>query len=255
MKRMTIIILSVVFIFAKISFAASGWQFGLMVPVGMSLGFYNVSFTDAVPDDYKKSYKTDSGTLGFDAGANIFAGYAVSDGDVGISLLLDLGYSHDSFGLSGSYKENDVEKKKKEYYTFENLSIGILPKFHYQNFAFGLGLGVKLPLYLTHSMELTSGNTTTKTDGYYDFNNIKNIIKNPVITYVKLTFDYSIYVHDKAAILLGAYLGTDFGIDLRGNDGYYDNAQASWVTTVDSRNLASFDLGIQIGLKLGENLF
>ncbi len=244
MKRITII-LSIIFIFAKMSFAASGWQFGLMVPIGLSLGFYNVSFANTVTEDYKKNYKKDSGTVGFDAGVNIYGGYAVSDGDIGISLLLDLGYSHDSFGLSGSYKENNIDYKKKEYYTFENLSIGILPKFHYDNFAFGLGIGVKLPMYLTHSMELTSGNTTTKTDGVYDFNNIKNVMKNSVITYVKLTFDYSLYVHDNIALLLGAYIGTDFGIDLRGAE----------LVMVDSRNLASFDLGIQLGMKIGENLF
>ena len=239
MKRITII-LSIIFIFAKMSFAASGWQFGFMVPIGMSLGFYNVSFGNTATEDYKKNYKKDSGTVGFDAGVNIYGGYAVSDGDIGISLLLDLGYSHDSFGLSGSYKENNIDYKKKEYYTFENFSIGILPKFHYQNFAFGLGIGVKLPLYLTHSMELTSGNTTTKTDGVYDFNNIKNVMKNSVITYVKL-----LYVHDNIALLLGAYIGTDFGIDLRGAE----------LVMVDSRNLASFDLGLQLGMKFGEDLF
>ncbi|OEJ16182.1 hypothetical protein BFL38_12135 [Brachyspira hampsonii] len=244
MKKITII-LSIIFIFAKISFAASGWQFGVMVPIGMSLGFYNVSFANTATEDYKKNYKKDGGTAGFDAGVNIQAGYGVSDGDIGISLLLDLGYSHDSFGLSGSYKEGNIDYKKKEYYTFENLSIGILPKFHYEDFAFGLGIGVKLPLYLTHSMELTSGNTTTKTDGYYDVNNMKNVMKNSVITYVKFTFDYSLYVHDNIALLLGAYVGTDFGIDLRGAE----------TVMVDSRNLSSFDLGIQLGMKFGENLF
>ncbi|CRF34064.1 hypothetical protein BRSU_1852 [Brachyspira suanatina] len=253
MKRITII-LSIIFIFSKMSFAASGWQFGFMVPIGMSLGFYNIGFDNNVSEEYKKNYKKDSGTVGFDAGVNIYGGYAVSDGDIGISLLLDLGYSHDSFGLSGSYKENNTDYTKKEYYTFENLSIGILPKFHYDNFAFGLGIGVKLPLYLTHSMELTSGNTTTKTEGHYDINNMNNVMKNSVITYVKLTFDYSFYVHEKVALLLGAYIGTDFGIDLRGTDGYYDSAN-KWVKVIDSRNLASFDLGIQLGIKIGENLF
>ncbi|KLI39634.1 hypothetical protein SZ52_11780 [Brachyspira hyodysenteriae] len=253
MKRVSIIILSVVFMFSNILFAEKGWQFGFMVPIGMSLGFYDINFASTATEDYKKNYRKDSGTVGFDAGFNIYGGYAVSDGDIGISLLLDLGYSHDSFGLTGNYKENNVDYKKKEYYTFENLAIGILPKFHYENFAFGLGIGVKVPLYLTHSMELNSGNTTTKTDGRYDINNIKNVMKNSIITYVKLTFDYSFYVHDSIALLLGAYVGTDFGIDLRGSNGYYQGT--TWIATIDSRNLASFDLGIQLGMKIGENLF
>lgn len=253
MKRMSIIILSIVIIFAKMSFAASTWQFGFMVPIGMSFGFYNIGFASDVTEDYKKNYKKDGGTVGFDAGVSFQGGYAVSDGDIGISLLLDLGYSHDSFGLTSSSKENDVVKKKKEYYTFENLAIGILPKFHYKNFAVGFGVGVKVPLYLTHTGEFTEGNTTTKTESNYDVNNIKNITKNSVITYVKLTFDYSFYIHEKAAFLLGAYAGTDFGIDLRGSEGYYDNGK--WVKVIDSRNLASFDLGIQLGMKFGDNLF
>ena len=60
-------------------------------------------------------------------------------------------------------------------------------------------------------------------------------MKNAVMTYVKLTFDYSFYVHEDVALLLGAYVGTyvgtDFGIDLRGAE----------LVMVDSRNLASFD--------------
>ncbi|MEI0516659.1 hypothetical protein [Brachyspira murdochii] len=244
MRKITVIILSIMLVSAKLSFADSGWQFNIMVPIGASFSFYNVSFnTSQATADYINNYRKSSGIVGFDAGVNLQAGYLITDGDKGISLLLDLGYAHDSFGLSSSYDENNV--KVKEYYTFENLSIGILPKFHYQNFAFGLGIGVKLPLYLTHSMELTSGNITTKTDGVYDFNNIKNVMKNAVMTYVKLTFDYSLYVHDNIALLLGAYIGTDFGIDLRGAE----------LVMVDSRNLASFDLGIQLGMKIGENLF
>ncbi|PTY40879.1 hypothetical protein [Brachyspira hampsonii] len=245
MKRITII-LSIIFIFAKISFAASGWQFGVMVPIGASFSFYNVSFnTSQATEDYIKNYRKSSGIVGFDAGVNLQVGYLITEGDKGISLLFDLGYAHDSFGLSSSYDENNVNVKVKEYYTFENLSIGILPKFHYDKFAFGLGIGVKLPLYLTHSMELTSGNTTTKTESYYDVNNIKNVMKNAVITYVKLTFDYSFYIHDEVAILLGAYVGTDFGIDLRGAE----------LVMVDSRNLASLDFGVQLGLKFGDGLF
>lgn len=245
MKKITIIILSVMLVFAKLSFAESGWQFSLMVPLGASFGFYDVNFSKDAEADYINNYRRNSGTVGFDAGVNIQAGYLVSDGDIGISLLADLGYAHDSFGLAGSYEENGVKVKSKEYYTFENFSLGILPKFHYKNFAFGLGLGVKIPLYLTHSTEVVKDNTSTKTYGYYGVSKIDSIMKNSVITYVKLTFDYSFYVHEDVALLVGAYLGTDFGIDLRGAE----------KILVDSRNLSSFDLGVQLGLKIGQGIF
>ncbi|MEI0562609.1 hypothetical protein [Brachyspira pulli] len=245
MKKITIIILSVMLVFAKLSFAESGWQFGIMIPIGASFGFYNVNFSEQANANYINNYRKSSGTVGFDAGVNIQAGYLVSDGDIGISLLADLGYAHDSFGLGSTYEENGVKIKSKEYYTFENFSLGILPKFHYKNFAFGLGLGVKIPLYLTHSTEVVKDNTSTKTYGYYGVSKIDSIMKNSVITYVKLTFDYSFYVHEDVALLVGAYLGTDFGIDLRGAE----------KVRVDSRNLSSFDLGVQLGLKIGQGIF
>ena len=247
MKRVRIfIVLICALLFSKFSFAESGWQFGVMIPIGASFSFYNVNFSSQATADYMNNYKKSTGTIGFDIGVNLQGGYIVTDGDKGISLLLDLGYSHDSFGLTSSYQNTSGKKiEVKEYYTFENLSIGILPKFHYKNFAFGLGLGVKVPLYLTHSYEQMIDNVSTKTYGYYKSSKIDDVIKNSVITYVKLTFDYSLYVHDNVAILLGAYIGTDFGIDLRGAE----------LVMVDSRNLASFDLGIQLGMKIGENLF
>lgn len=245
MKKITVIILSVMLVFAKLSFAESGWQFGIMIPIGASFGFYDVNFSKDATADYINNYRKSSGTVGFDAGVNIQAGYLVSDGDIGISLLADLGYAHDSFGLGSTYEENGVKIKSKEYYTFENFSLGILPKFYYKNFAFGLGLGVKIPLYLTHSTEVVKDNTSTKTYGYYGVSKIDSIMKNSVITYVKLTFDYSFYVHEDVALLVGAYLGTDFGIDLRGAE----------KVMVDSRNLSSFDLGVQLGLKIGQGIF
>ncbi len=247
MKRVRIfIVLICALLFSKFSFAESGWQFGVMIPIGASFSFYNVNFSSQATADYMNNYKKSTGTIGFDIGVNLQGGYIVTDGDKGISLLLDLGYSHDSFGLTSSYQNTSGKKiEVKEYYTFENLSIGILPKFHYKNFAFGLGLGVKVPLYLTHSYEQMIDNVSTKTYGYYKSSKIDDVIKNSVITYVKLTFDYSFYVHEDIALLVGAYVGTDFGLDLRGAE----------LVMVDSRNLASFDLGIQLGMKIGENLF
>ena len=246
MKNITIIIFSIIMIFSKLSFAESSWQFGIMIPIGASFSFYNVRFNNSeATADYIKNYQKINGAVGFDAGVNLQGGYLISDGDKGISLLLDLGYSHDSFGLSSSYNKGNIKVKSTEYYTFESLSIGILPKFHYKNYSFGFGVGVKLPLYLTHSAEIAKDNEIIKTYSYYNTSKMNSIMKNTVMTYVKLTFDYSFYVHENIALLLGAYVGTDFGIDLRGAE----------LVKVDSRNLASFDLGIQLGLKVGSGLF
>ncbi|WP_295161687.1 hypothetical protein [uncultured Brachyspira sp.] len=245
MRQKLIIILSFMLVFSKLSFAESGWQFGIMVPVGASFSFYNVNFFKDAPSDYVNNYKKKVGSVGFDSGININAGYLITDGNKGISLLLDLGYSHDTFSLTDFYNNNGVNVNKKEYYTFESLSLGILPKFHYNNFAFGLGIGVKIPMHLTHTLESSHDNTITEMTSYYKVSQMNDVMKNAVMTYIKLTFDYSFYVHNEIAVVLGAYMGTDFGIDLRGAEREY----------VDSRNLASFDLGVQLGLKFGQGIF
>lgn len=228
-------------LFTQISFA-SGLQFSIMIPVGASFSFYNVYFNKDASQTYKDSYRKSRGIIGFDTGVDIQVGYLVSDGNKGMSLLVDIGYSHDSFGLTSSYNDDSSTKiKTKEYYTFENFKLGILPKFHYNNFAIGIGIGIKVPLYLTHSLELFENDISTRTYSYYKSNKIDDIIKNSVITYIKLTFDYSFYVNNKFSILFGVYIGTDFGIDLRGAE----------KILVESRKLSSFDIGIQLGFKIG----
>lgn len=72
MKKITLIILSIMLVFAKLSFADSGWQFNVMVPIGASFSFYNVSFnTSKATEDYIKNYRKSSGIIGFDAGVNL----------------------------------------------------------------------------------------------------------------------------------------------------------------------------------------
>lgn len=225
---------------------SSGWQFGFTVPIGVSFSFYNVHFGPQASDNFKENYKKSNGVAGFDAGFVLNGGYAVTDGDIGAGLLLEFGYSHDSFGLSTSYKDADKDSKSVEYYTFENLSLGILPKFIYKNFEFGLGVGIKIPVYLTHSAEIFNNNVSTKTFSYYGVSDFDKIMKNSVTTYVKVTFDYAFSISDSASILLGAYIGTDFGLDLRGG---------ASLDQVESRYLSSLDMGLQLGFRFGENRF
>ena len=155
MKRISLII-ALIFIvaFAKESFAVSGWQFGLNIPIGASFGFYKVRFSSDAPQDYKDTYAKRDTSVGFDSGLTVQAGYFVGDGDKGISLLLDLGYSHDTFAIKGS--------STKESYTFESMQIGILPKFHKGNYAVGFGIGIKIPFQLTHSASVGNSSTISK---------------------------------------------------------------------------------------------
>lgn len=240
MKKVNLIVITAIILFGSIfvqeSFAASGWQFGLNVPIGASFGFYKVRFASDAPQTYKDGYSKISSTIGFDSGLTFQAGYLIGDGEKGISLLFDFGYSHDTFALKGT--------GIKEYYTFESMQIGILPKFHKGNYSAGLGIGIKVPLQLVHLTESSQNDVKTTTRTKYNVNQLDSVFKDSLITYVKLSFDYSFYLFDKVAVLLGVYVGVDFNLDLRGAERIY----------VENRNLSSLDIGLQLGLKIGNGL-
>ena len=237
MKR-TIFITALIFsmVFAKESFASSGWQFGVNIPIGASFGFYKVRFSSDAPQDYKDNYAQRKSYVGFDAGLTLQVGYLIGDGEKGISLLADVGYSHDTFAIRG----NDI----KEYYTFENMQLGILPKFHKGNYAVGFGIGIKIPFQLIHTAESYVNNVKSETTTKYSVDQLDSIFKNVLITYVKFSFDYSFYFSEKIAILFGAYIGGDFNLDARGTEKVY----------IENRNLSSLDIGLQLGVKLGNGL-
>ena len=237
MKRTSLIIVLIFsVIFAKESFASSGWQFGLNIPIGASFGFYKVSFSSDAPQDYKDGYVRRKSSIGFDAGLTLQVGYLIGDGEKGISLLADLGYSHDTFAISGN--------NTKEYYTFENMQIGILPKFHKGNYAVGFGIGIKIPFQLIHTSESYVNNVKSETTTKYSVDQMNNVFKDALITYVKFSFDYSFYLSSNIAILFGVYIGGDFNLDLRGAELRY----------VEKRNLSSLDVGLQLGVKLGNGI-
>ena len=232
MKRTSLIIVLIFsVIFAKESFASSGWQVGLNIPIGASFGFYKVRFSSSASQTYKDNYAQRKSSVGFDSGLTLQVGYLIGDGEKGISLLADLGYSHDTFAIRG----NDI----KEYYTFENMQIGILPKFHKGNYAVGFGIGIKIPFQLTHT-----GGGSEETTTVYNIDQLDSLFKNVLITYVKFSFDYSFYLSSNIAVLFGVYIGGDFNLDARGAD----------KVNVENRNLSSLDVGLQLGVKLGNGI-
>lgn len=237
MKRMFFIIaLFFSIISTKESFASSGWQFGFNIPIGASFGFYKVRFSTDAPQNYKDAYAQRKSSIGFDAGLTFQAGYLIGDGEKGISLLIDVGYSHDTFAIRGT--------DTKEYYTFENMQLGILPKFHKGNYAVGFGIGIKIPFQLIHTAETYVNNVKNETTAKYSVDQLNNVFKDALITYIKFSFDYSFYLSSNIAVLLGAYIGGDFNLDARGAEKNY----------VENRHLSSLDIGLQIGLKLGNGL-
>lgn len=104
------------------AFAASGFEAILNVPIGLSVGFHNFKLKD-VPfkNEIEKQAKQNSG-VGFDIGVTAQLGYMfqVKEG-FGISVLGEIGYSHDSYAFV-----NASDKKLTQSFTFESIQVGLL---------------------------------------------------------------------------------------------------------------------------------
>ena len=147
MKKIIFSIFIFIFITAT-SFAASGFEFILNVPVGMSFGVYEYDLTDwgeyynnLHNGEVRNAIGKNNG-IGLDAGVSVQLGYMFAiNTNMGVSVLGELGYSHDSYSYISK-----LNKNISDTYTFESLQVGILPKFNIYNFAIGIGGGVKVPL-------------------------------------------------------------------------------------------------------------
>ena len=232
--------LMMISVFSVSAFAASGFEAILNVPIGLSVGFHNYKLTkegEANKQYIEPSAKQNSG-VGFDIGVTAQLGYMfqVKEG-FGISVLGEIGYSHDSYAFILA-----SDKKTSQSYTFESIQIGLLPKFNIGAFAIGIGGGVKIPL---------SGKYYYKYDGKdvigspvkVNSSDIKDNFKTPVIGYIKATFDYSIFFTEKIAMNVGLYAGYDFGMNMSEN--------VAPKEVFEYMNFSSFDVGLQLGFKFG----
>ena len=203
------------------AFAESGFEFILNVPLGAGI---------SMPSKVLKDSGYKSG-VGFDAGVIAQLGYMfqVKEG-FGVSVLAELGYAHDSFGITMDYASifGEGSGSIKQTLEFDSFQLGLLPKFNIGSFAIGIGGGVKVTLggkstikygYLKESVKLTT-------------DDVLAYFTPPVIGYVKATFDYSIFFTDKFALNVGLYLGGDF-IKMYGE------------------SFNCFDIGVELGLKFG----
>ncbi|MCZ9957202.1 DUF2715 domain-containing protein [Brachyspira hyodysenteriae] len=223
------------------AFAASGFEAILNVPIGLSVGFHNFKLTKEA-EPYKDMYKNQNSGVGFDIGVSAQLGYMIQVKEgFGISVLGEIGYSHDSY----AFVDPD-DKKYTQSITFESIQIGLLPKFNIGSFAIGVGGGVKIPL---------AGKIYSKYDGKNETgyplklnsSDIKDMFKTPVIGYIKATFDYSIFFTDNIAMNVGLYAGYDFGMNM--SDKYL--GQDTGNKRFEYMNYSSFDIGLQLGLKFG----
>ena len=229
-------------IFSVSAFAASGFEFILNVPFGLSVGFESVDLGMLPGADGITQRKIEDASpgVGFDIGVTAQLGYMfqVKDG-FGISVLGELGYSHDT--ISGTYGKIEGGdgisfSRIKAIYTLEQFQIGLLPKFNIGAFSIGIGGGVKIPISAKERVKIDSLGIDEKS---------KFKPADAVQGYIKLTFDYSLFFTDNLAMNFGLYLGYDTPLTATARD-------ASYFTALFERvNVHDFNVGLQLGFRFG----
>ncbi|EKV58056.1 hypothetical protein [Brachyspira hampsonii] len=217
-------------------FAENGFVAILNVPVGLSVGIpVNVNSGETL------------NKIGINTGVNAKLGYIFDLEKFGITPLLELGYSYDTYAYSAFF-ENTLDTTRTRITLSETINahsfqIGIIPKINIENFAIGLGFGVKIPLYLTFTYNIVMFNNNNEYSENQNLNLDRKAIENrysrSVIPYLKLSFDYYFAIMEKLAIGVGVYLGYDFGFPSR---------------VYAEERLDSFNIAAQIGLRFGPGI-
>ena len=223
---------SIFVIFNISAFAKNGFEFILNVPLQMGIGM--------PPKILKDNDVRASGEIAFDGGITAQLGYMTQiSSRFGVSLLAELGYSHDTLGMSMSLNTTTVgsnfDERLSSYTSFDSLQIGIIPKFNIGNFAIGIGGGIKIPMsgkIFVKALDIETSRRLNRGD-------IANIISPTILGYIKASLDYSIFFMDNLAFNIGLILGYDIfkdkSVDINGNKAYY----------------GIFDMGVELGLKFG----
>ncbi|ADG72266.1 outer membrane beta-barrel protein [Brachyspira murdochii] len=256
MKRLFYILIIVLLFAANSLFAKSGIEIGIFVPLGMGIGINSYSLTNKKAtkqqtNDFKAAVKQadrHSG-VGFDAGALFHIGYRFEiNKDMSVSVLGELGYSHDEFVF---YRKSTDKNYKNTYtYMFESLAIGIYPKFNWKKFSFGLNVGMKIPLYAKSISAYTDykAETIDRNIEHYNVSQMKEVFNVPLMAYLRFSVDYSIYTDRKFALVLGGYIGGNFGMSLKSP---LINNQT--IAKMTKQTISSFDIGFQVGVKILPN--
>ena len=236
MKKILLIIIFILSFNIR-TFAESGFVAILNVPVGLSIG---IPIGVHVGETLNK--------LDVNAGVNTKLGYMFDFGKLGFTPLLELGYSYDTYGYSYFQQVrmdgSSIRVSLNESINTHSIQIGLIPKFNIDNFAIGLGFGLKIPLYAIYSYK---GAALDNKNEYYiesgeegmDTKDIANKYRRVVIPYLKLSFDYYFAITEKIAIGVGTYVGYDFGFTSRDSN---------------EERLDSLDISLQLGLRFGPGI-
>ena len=248
MKRLFFIV-SIFTIFNISAFAKNDFEFILNAPLGASYSIISQNMKDY---GIKNSF-------GFDVGVNAqFGGmFQIKEG-FGISVLGDIGYSHDDYKIKYYYKNLEYY-----YFRYDGIQIGLLTKINVRGFSIGIGGGINFPIFgywnytykydystvpyysysVANNESIPDGEMFGWTDATMSADDIE-AKREPyyVIPYAKLTFDYYIFFTQKWAVNVGLYCRYDF---LPKNEIHYSDGVEK------PKNYGTLNFGVQLGLRFG----
>lgn len=149
------------------------------------------------------------------------------------AVFLDIGYSKDRY----EFRYGEGENRIVENFSLNNISIGLLPRINFGFLSLGIGGGIKIPLSMIYS---TEGQYSYLERYKLDFGDVRDSLTGIFYPYLKASVDFLIKGKNRFMLTLGVYANYDFAFNLKSNSILY--------MAKSRENIASFDLGFQIGL-------
>ena len=196
-------------------------------------------------------YPEIGGGLGGEFGifGNIGANFDIPNATLkSISTLVDFGYDKPSFTVINKYYDLLAHSDKKYYDTtlFDTIYLGFLGKLNFNNnFSFGIGAGVMFPF---SGLTLTSGDL----DGIsrFSYREIKDEYSNPIMPYIKLSFELRKNLRDNLSFIYGLNLFYNFGMKTKP---FYNTPDIATYNKISGIGISIF-AGISFGRKNKEEL-
>ena len=265
MKRIIIYILLFVLSVFNSSKVFAGIEIDAYIPFGVSLTYINstVKNKDYVENSFKKFYDRSAAETGilvrggynFDLGNNLIID--------SISLMLDIGYYMAPVSIS---YVNSITGTTSETTLLHTLNTGLSLKLYFYSslinlyYSITLGGGVKTPFggNVLNNSAFTDESILYGKDEY-NYRDIRNLFKTPVIGYLKYSIDFYYMLTEKVSIMYGLYASYDFGMNY--NTEYlnsskylkdYANASLSQTPIFGSLSYNNISASIIFGLSFGK---
>lgn len=232
-------IILIIFLLYSINIFAVNFETGLYASVGLNINIFEREESGII----KYGSKT-KGFIGGEYGilGNIGANFDIPNATLkNISSLIEFGYNKPSFTVINKYYDLLAHRDKKYYDTtlFDTIYLGFLGKLNFNNnFSFGIGAGVMFPF---SGLQLISGDL----DGIsrFSYREIKDGYSNPIMPYIKLSFELRKNLRDNLSFIYGLNLFYNFGMKTKP---FYNTPDIGTYNKISSIGISIF-AGISFG--------